>query len=84
LSAALACDHRRDRIRVNVVVPGYTLTGMTEGDANRQRTTKNVTGRELSPQDTANVVAFLLSAEAEAISGSVTTVGGPLEGSRPL
>ena len=80
-SAALAADHRDDHIRVNVVVPGYTLTGMTEGDTDK-KTPKNAQGRTLQPQDTANAVAFLLSDEAEMISGSVTTVGGPLEASR--
>lgn len=82
-SSALARDHVHDHIRVNVVVPGYTRTGMTEGDADPPQTLRNVADRELLPQDTANVVAFLLSDEAEMISGSVTTVGGPLEPSRP-
>lgn len=81
-SAALAWDHRHNHIRINVVVPGYTLTGMTEGNADIQKTHGNVAGRILLPQDTANVVAFLLSDETEMISGSVTTVGGPLEPSR--
>jgi NAD(P)-dependent dehydrogenase (short-subunit alcohol dehydrogenase family) len=73
-SAALALDHVQDKIRVNVVVPGYTRTGMTEG----ARTPKSAAGRTLRPQDTANAVAFLLSSEADMISGCLTTVGGPL------
>lgn len=73
-SAALALDHLQDHIRVNVVVPGFTRTGMTEG----ARIPKRAAGRILRPQDTANAVAFLLSSEAEMISGSVTMVGGPL------
>ena len=80
-SAALAVDYLDDHIRVNVVVPGYTVTGMTESD---KQTPKNPLGRGLRPEDTANAVAFLLSDEAEMISGSVTTVGGPVTSSRAL
>jgi NAD(P)-dependent dehydrogenase (short-subunit alcohol dehydrogenase family) len=72
-SAALALDHLEDHIRVNVVVPGFTRTGMTEG----AKIPKRMAGKILRPQDAANAVAFLLSPDAEAISGSVTTVGGP-------
>lgn len=72
-SAALALDHLEDHIRVNVVVPGFTRTGMTEG----ARTPPRVAGRTLRPQDTASAVAFLLSSEAEMISGCIMTVGGP-------
>jgi NAD(P)-dependent dehydrogenase (short-subunit alcohol dehydrogenase family) len=75
-SAALALDHLHDHIRVNVVVPGFTRTGMTVGT--RTRASRRVAGRPLVPQDTADAVAFLLSSEAEAISGAVITVGGPL------
>lgn len=82
-SAALACDYLRHHIRVNVVVPAYTLTGMTEGDPARPKTAETVSGRALLPQDTANVVAFLLSDEPEMISGSVIAVGGPLDQSNP-
>ena len=82
-SAALASDLLDQHIRVNVVVPGYTLTGMTEGEGGTTPL-KNVSGRALSPHDTANVVAFLLSEEAETISGSVITVGGSLPLSRTL
>lgn len=72
-SAALALDHADDNIRVNVVVPGLTRTGMTDG-ANLP---KDAARRILSPQDAANAVAFLLSPEAEKTSGCVMTVGGP-------
>ena len=82
-SAALASDHLDEHIRVNVVVPGYTLTGMTESEGGTTAA-KNASGRALVPRDTANAVAFLLSEEAETISGSVITVGGPLLSSRAL
>ncbi len=76
-SAALACDHLQHHIRVNVVVPSYTRTGMTEEDIDKGKTPQSLAGRVLAPQDTANAVAFLLSDEAEMISGSVLDLSGP-------
>ena len=78
MSAALAHDHRADGIRVNVVVPGpQTASGMVEemsasGDPPPPET---VSGRQTSPRDVANAVAFLLSDEAEQMSGTIIDVG---------
>ncbi len=89
-SAALAHDHLKDHIRVNVVVPGGTLTGMARiaettfsqqpvvhslDDVERRMAEATVSGRANRPQDIANAVAFLLSDEAEQVSGAVLTVG---------
>jgi NAD(P)-dependent dehydrogenase (short-subunit alcohol dehydrogenase family) len=84
LTAALAYDHLRDRIRVNTVVPGGggIVTGMSLG--RRGGDLKRVTseagagtaaGRAATPEDIANAVAFLLSEEAAVISGTVLDVG---------
>jgi NAD(P)-dependent dehydrogenase (short-subunit alcohol dehydrogenase family) len=81
LSAALAHDHLKDRIRVNVVVPGWTATGMTVAAASgddpglRQRGAKTVSGRANIPDDIAKAVAFLVSDDAAQISGTTVTVG---------
>jgi NAD(P)-dependent dehydrogenase (short-subunit alcohol dehydrogenase family) len=77
LSAALAHDHLPDHIRVNVVVPGGgVLTGMTEGMPYLQRAAQQtVAGRNPLPEDIAAAVAYLLSEEAEMVSGAVLTVG---------
>ncbi len=80
LSAALAYDHLKDRVRVNVVVPGpQTASGMVEAMAGSGAGsgTQPVTasGRQTQPQDIANAVAFLLSDEAAQISGTVVDVG---------
>jgi NAD(P)-dependent dehydrogenase (short-subunit alcohol dehydrogenase family) len=90
LSMALAHDHLRDHIRVNVVVPGGTDTGMTgvvdvtftaqatlrSRDEMLQRLARNtVSGRPNRPEDIAKAVAFLASDDASQISGAILTVG---------
>ena len=88
LSAAMAWDHLGDRIRVNVVVPGGTRSGMTElGNvpAFERLASRTATGRVTEPQDIANAVAFLLSDAAAQISGTVLDVGCfAHQGGRPL
>ena len=75
-SAALAYDHVHDRIRVNAVVPGFTASGMTEGrEEGRTLGGNNVAGRNVLPEDIAKTVAYLLSDDAEVVSGAVITVG---------
>jgi len=80
LSQALAYDHRAHHIRVNVVVPGgLVLSGMTEDlppDRLAQAASQTVAGRNVLPEDVARAVAFLMSDEAEQISGAVLNVGG--------
>jgi NAD(P)-dependent dehydrogenase (short-subunit alcohol dehydrogenase family) len=83
LSMAMAHDHLGDRVRVNIVIPGGggIVTGMSVGrvggdvDKIRQRPVRTAAGRSTTPQDVANVVAFLLSNEATVISGTVVDVG---------
>jgi NAD(P)-dependent dehydrogenase (short-subunit alcohol dehydrogenase family) len=77
-SSALAYDHLRDHIRVNVVVPGRTESGMTLDSPGMRVLLSQATtaaGRPCRPQDIANAVAFLLSGEAEVISGAILDVG---------
>ncbi|WP_370320264.1 SDR family NAD(P)-dependent oxidoreductase [Oricola sp.] len=83
LSAALALDHFHDRIRVNTVVPGGggIVAGMSlgrvGGDMAKLGPTAvgTVAGRPANGYDMGNVIAFLLSPEAEAISGTIVDVG---------
>lgn len=87
LSMALAYDHLHDHVRVNVVVPGGgTVTGMTEGLPTllERAGSKTVAGRNTTVRDVANGVAFLLSDEAENISGTILTVGGFLNQGGPI
>ena len=78
LSSALAYDHLADRVRINVVVPGpRTMSGMVEGAPGEgsPATILTASGRGNQPRDIANAVAFLLSDDAEQISGTVLDVG---------
>lgn len=88
LTMAMAWDHLPDHIRVNLVIPGGTRTGMTElGDfpAFERLASRTATGRVTEPQDLANAIAFLLGDEAAQISGTVLDVGCfALQGGRPI
>jgi NAD(P)-dependent dehydrogenase (short-subunit alcohol dehydrogenase family) len=83
LSAALAYDHFHQHIRVNTVVPGGggIVTGMSlgrvDGDLSRigRSAPGTAAGRVMTGRDLASTIAFLLSAEAEAISGTVIDIG---------
>ncbi len=84
LSMAMAYDHFHDRVRVNVAIPGGggIVSGMSVGrfggdvDAfTRKPAPGTAAGRPATGQDLANAVAFLLSDEAAAISGTVIDVG---------
>jgi NAD(P)-dependent dehydrogenase (short-subunit alcohol dehydrogenase family) len=82
-SAALAYDHFHDHVRVNTVIPGGggIVSGMslgrTDGDPAKfgRGAPGTVAGRAATGEDLANAVAFLLSDEAEVISGTVIDVG---------
>lgn len=84
LSQALAYDHLKDRVRVNTVVPGGggIVTGMSVGrvGGDVEKFTSNpvpgtAAGRPAAPDDIAKAVRFLLSPEADVISGTVLDVG---------
>lgn len=72
LSQCLAADHLSDGIRVNVVLPGFTRSGMTEHyDEARfaELSSRSVAGRVGEPDDVARLVRFLMSDEAETFTG---------------
>ena len=89
-SAALAHDHLKDHIRVNVVVPGGTDTGMTavadvtftaaptlraRAEMLTRLARNTVSGRANQPEDIAKAVVFLASDDSGQISGAVLPVG---------
>ncbi len=77
MSFALAYDHQVDHIRVNVIVPGGVVTGMTEGSPHLAQAAEiSVSGRNTLPDDVAGGVAYLLSDDAAQVTGAVLNVGG--------
>jgi NAD(P)-dependent dehydrogenase (short-subunit alcohol dehydrogenase family) len=83
LSTALAYDHFHQHIRVNTIIPGGggIVSGMSlgrvGGDPQKLARTApgTVAGRPASGEDLVGTVAFLLSKDAEAISGTVIDIG---------
>ncbi|MFB9268508.1 SDR family NAD(P)-dependent oxidoreductase [Bradyrhizobium erythrophlei] len=83
LGTASAYDFLHHRVRINTVIPGGggIVTGMSLGRVGGDRARLGVgapgtaAGRPATGDDIANAVAFLLSAEAETISGTVIDVG---------
>ncbi|HLZ02287.1 MAG TPA: SDR family oxidoreductase [Bradyrhizobium sp.] len=83
LSAAMAYDFFHQSIRVNTVIPGGggIVSGMSlgrvGGDAAHfgKGAPGTAAGRVATGDDIANVVAFLLTPEAETLSGTVIDVG---------
>jgi NAD(P)-dependent dehydrogenase (short-subunit alcohol dehydrogenase family) len=78
----MAIEWAQYGIRVNCVAPGYVLTEMiqdlidqdiVDADALRQRTPQRKLG---TPEQVANVVAFLASQQAELVTGGVVFADG--------
>ncbi len=73
MSRCMAEDHKKDRVRVNAILPGPIDSGMMRGipeevvEFCRQQ---GIQGRLGLPRDVANAVGFLCSDEAETISGT--------------
>jgi 3-oxoacyl-[acyl-carrier protein] reductase len=76
---ALAHEVGSRQITVNAVAPGFITTDMTEQLSGEQRdalTSRVPLGRLGTPEDVANVVAFLASDAAEYITGATIHVNG--------
>lgn len=84
LTRNLALDEGRYNIRVNAVSPGYTLTPLLQSyfqsdpEVEKRALAVHPLGRMAQPRDIANVVSFLLSDEANFVTGADWVVDGGL------
>lgn len=79
LNAALTQNLSPEGIRVNAILPGPTITGMTDDWPEEKRTAIAADcplGRLCTPEDIAGPVSFLLSDDAAYITGAVLNVTG--------
>jgi len=79
LTKSLARELASRNITVNAVAPGFVTTDMTAGlseDIKQTIHAKIPLGRTATPEEIANAVTFLASAEADYITGQVLCVDG--------
>ena len=74
---ALALDHAKDNIRINVVCPGNMMTPLLERQLSLEpdpEATLHSMGQISQPQEIANLVLFLASDDASAMKGSAVII----------
>ena len=85
LARVLAQEMGRDGIRVNTVSPGMVRTGMTaavyaDQQVAAERDALVPLGRVATPEDIADVVAFLLGPDARYVNGHDLVIDGGVSG----
>ena len=89
---ALAIDHGREGIRVNVICPGYIEAGLAEGyflaqpdpdAARRQAGRLHALNRIGKPEEVARLAVFLASDDASFMTGAAVAVDGGFSSGLP-
>jgi meso-butanediol dehydrogenase/(S,S)-butanediol dehydrogenase/diacetyl reductase len=92
LTRSIAIDHG-PKVRCNAVSPGWILTAMADDAfamakdpqaAKRDALARHATGRMGTPEDIANIVAWLASDQAAFVTGQCFTCDGGLTAASPL
>ena len=89
LARSAAASYSRDQIRVNAVAPGLMRSQSTEWLFSAQKNTRQLDaqyplGRHGRVEDAAEAIAWLVSDQAEWITGQVLPVDGGFTAVRPL
>jgi len=89
LARSAAASYSRDQIRVNAVAPGLMRSQSTEWLFSAQKNTRQLDaqyplGRHGKVEDVADAIAWLVSDQAEWITGQVLPVDGGFTAVRPL
>ena len=86
LTRNMALDEGKNNIRVNAVLPGFTLTALVENYfvLNPEKRTEALAaqpmGRMAQPSEIAKVITFLLSDDASFVNGADWIIDGGLSG----
>jgi NAD(P)-dependent dehydrogenase (short-subunit alcohol dehydrogenase family) len=92
LTRSMAIDYARHGVRVNAVAPGYVDTGMAQryfdslpdpAGARENAALLHARGRIASPDEVADLIAYLVSDAASFIHGAIIPVDGGLTAGLP-